>query len=87
MSLRKNCGVIHSAYPPQKKEKFFDVLSTAKLEGLAEGRTEGKAKGRAETILTTARNLKTCGCPQKTSFALPDCPLMKYRNYKILKSL
>ena len=54
-----------------------DVLSTAKLEGLtegrskglaegraeglAEGRAEGLAEGRAEGILSTARNLKAMG--------------------------
>ena len=34
-----------------------DVLTTAKLEGLAEGRAEGRAEG----ILDTARNLKSMG--------------------------
>ena len=38
-----------------------DVLSTAKLEGLTEGRAEGLAEGRAEGILSTARNLKAMG--------------------------
>lgn len=36
-----------------------DVLTTAKLEGLAEGRAEGRAEG----ILETARNLKQMGIP------------------------
>ena len=52
-----------------------DVLSTAKLEGLTEGRAEGRAEGiaegrakglaegRAEAILATARNLKSMGFP------------------------
>lgn len=46
-----------------------DVLSTAKLEGLtegrskglAEGRAEGLAEGREEALLSTARNLKAMG--------------------------
>ena len=42
-----------------------DVLDTAKLEGLAEGRAqglaEGEEKGRAEERLQNARNLKSLG--------------------------
>ena len=38
-----------------------DVLDTAKLEGLEQGRAEGREEGRAEGLKETARNLKSMG--------------------------
>lgn len=43
-----------------------DVLSTAKLEGLAEGRAEGKEEGLAEGKIAIARNLKSLSLPVET---------------------
>lgn len=44
-----------------------DVLSTAKLEGLEEGRVEGREEGimvgRQEEKIATARNLKSLNIP------------------------
>ena len=40
-----------------------DVLSTAKLEGLEEGREEGIMVGRQEEKIATARNLKSLNIP------------------------
>ena len=36
-----------------------DVLTTAKLEGLAEGRAEGRAEGKAETNIENAKKMKS----------------------------
>ena len=38
-----------------------DVIDTAKLEGLVEGRAEGIAEGRAETNIEHARSMKSHG--------------------------
>ena len=38
-----------------------DVLDTAKLEGLEQGRAEGRAEGEQTKVLDIARNLKSMG--------------------------
>ena len=42
---------------------YYNMLNTAKADGLAEGREEGRAEGREEGLAMVAKEMKKLGLP------------------------